>query len=221
MKRNSRRSMAPFCLGAITVLLMACGKDSGSHSQQNTSAQEEVEGTGPSFRAQLRPLNNSVTENALGVALWTVKGSDYIVQLNMTNTPNNLEHFQAIHAGSACPDQSADKNGDGIIDGEELKLVAGEILLPLDSNISSQNLDDFSLSRSNDFGNYTYWSQVRIAALEQSYPQFHPEGRVVVVYGIDSQYALPSSINGVDANKHRYIPISCGIIRAINSEKVY
>lgn len=221
MKKNSRRSVAPICLAAIAALLMACGKESGSSSQQNTSAQEEVESTGPSYRAQMRPLNNGITENAIGVALWSQKGSDYIVQLNMTNTPSNLEHFQAVHEGSSCPDEASDKNNDGIIDGEELKLAAGKILFPLDSNLSSKNTDDFSQSRANDFGNYVYWSKVGSRALEQLYPRFNPAGKVVVVYGVDSQYALPGSISGADSNKHRYIPISCGVIRATNAQKVY
>lgn len=221
MKTNSRRTVTPICLGAIAVLLMACGKDSGNSSHQNTSAQEEVEGIGPSYRAQLRPLNNVITENAVGIALWSVKGSDYTVQLNMTNTPDNLEHFQAVHEGSACPDEGADKNQDGIIDGEELKLVSGKILFPLDSNLNSKNTDDFSLSRANDFGNYIYWSKVGIKTLEQLYPRFQPSGKAVVVYGVNPQYALPGTISGSDVNKHRYIPISCGVIRAANPQKVY
>lgn len=221
MKKNSRRTVAPICLAAIVTMLMACGKESGSGSQQSTSAQEEVEGIGPSYRAQLRPLNNAVTQNAVGVALWTLKGSDYVVQLNMTNTPNNLEHFQAMHEGSACPDEGSDKNADGIIDSEELKLVAGKILFPLDSNLASISTDDFSLSRANDFGNYVYWTKVATRTLEQLYPRFQPTGKVVVVYGIDSQSVLPSTVGGVDANKHRYIPISCGVIRATNPQKVY
>lgn len=206
MIRNNRRYMAPGSLAAIVILLLSCGKESSDSGNKSSSArqEEQVEGNGSLYRSQLLPLNSIVAGNALGVMEWSVGKSQMRLNLSMSNTPEDLEHFQGIHEGSTCPSMSADTNVDGIIDMAELIKVSGPLVLPLDSQLDTSK-GDFSTSRANEFGNYTYWSEVRM--------KFSPANKVVVVYGINPNYHLPDSVITHQGSKHRYVPISCGVIK--------
>lgn len=222
MIRNSRHFMAPFSFLGVVLLMLACGNESSDKSQSSASPrQEEEERVGQVFRSHLLPLNTIVAGNSVGFMEWVVSSSKMKIQLSMTNSPEDLEHFQTVHAGSQCPTESADTNGDGIIDIEELKKVSGQVILTLDSNPASQAVEDFSSSRANTYGNYVYWSEVDNQLMRNIASSSSPENRVVVVYGVRQEYNLPSTVASHEGKVHRYVPISCGVIRAASTEKLY
>lgn len=214
MIKNTRRSMAPIGFCGVALMLLACGKDSSnsSHSSSATRQDEEIR-EGRIFKSQLLPLNTIVSGSVTGTAEWIVTKSKMRITLSVTNSPEDLEHFQAVHAGSRCPTESADLNSDGIIDIAELEKVSGQMLFPLDSDLSSAEKGDFLSSRANAYGNYVYWAEADLSRMRSIASNPTPENRVIVVYGINSGYSLPGSVEARDGNKHRYIPISCGVVK--------
>jgi len=214
--------MAPCSIFGVALLMLACGQGSGDNSGSSSSSRENEQiGEGRIYKSQLLPLNTIVAGTSIGHLQWSVGPSLMKVHLAMTNTPESLEHYQAIHSGSRCPTESADSNSDGIIDMEELQKVSGQVLFPLDSDLTSTQRGDFSTSRSNEYGNYVYSGEMSIRQIRSIASNFSPENKVVVVYGINQNYGLPSSTFTPDGNKHRYIPISCGVIKTAPVQNLY
>jgi len=214
--------MAPVGLLGVTLLMLACGQESSDKSHSSASPRQNEESReGTMYRAQLLPLNNIVAGASAGILDWEVRSAKTKVTLTMTNTPEDMEHFQAIHSGSKCPTKSADGNSDGIIDMAELEKVSGSMLFPLDSDLSSLEQGHFSRSRSNFFGNYVYYSEAENQRLRSIASSQSPENRVVVVYGVNQSYNLPSSVFAKEGNRHRYVPISCGVIKARPQESLF
>lgn len=221
MIRNSRRILVLGSSMAMALLLLSCGKDAADSPGSSVSArQDEQFAGGKLHQAQLLPLNPEVAGESLGILSWEMGSSVMRVNLSMTNTPENLEHFQGLHAGSQCPSEKADSNLDGIIDMAELEKVSGARILDLSSNLTLDKAD-FSTSRANDLGNYTYWSEVNIRDLRKVSLPFSPENKVVVVYGINPHFNLPASAFSYQGSQHRYIPISCGVIRASSIQNLH
>lgn len=222
MIRNTRHFMAPFSLLGVVLLMWACGNESKDKSPTvSPSRQDEQIREGQVYKSHLLPLNSIVAGNSIGLLEWVVSSSQMRIQLTMTNTPEDLEHFQAIHQGSQCPNESSDLNDDGIIDIEELKKVSGNMMFPLDSDLTSGPAGDFSSSRSNLYGNYVYWTEVENQLMRNIASSENPENRVVVVYGIRQDFNLPSSVASLEGKIHRFVPISCGVIKASSVEKFY
>lgn len=222
MIRNTRHYMAPIGLLGVTLMMLACGQESSDKSHSSSSPrQDEVSREGTIYRAQLLPLNNVVAGASAGILDWEVRSAKTKISLTMTNTPEDLEHFQAIHAGSKCPTKSADLNSDGIIDMQELEKISGNMLFPLDSDLSSLEQGNFSRSRSNFFGNYVYYSEAENERLRSIASSQSPENKVVVVYGINQSFNLPSSVYAKEGNRHRYVPISCGVIKGRPDQNLY
>ncbi|MFA5583241.1 MAG: hypothetical protein WDA09_03425, partial [Bacteriovoracaceae bacterium] len=149
MIRNTRHFMALCSIFGVALLMLACGQGSGDNSGSSSSSRENEQiGEGRMYKSHLLPLNSIVAGSSVGFLQWSAGPSSMKVHLAMTNTPESLEHYQAIHSGTICPTESADGNSDGIIDMEELQKVSGPLLFPLDSDPSSAQRGDFSTSRS-------------------------------------------------------------------------
>lgn len=219
--RNSRHILAPYSMLAAALLILACGKDGGSQSSSSSARQEEQERAGKMFKSQLLPLNSLVAGSSLGLLEWNVGPSGMSFHLAMSNTPEDLEHFQAIHSGNQCPTDSADLNADGIIDMKELEKVSGDLLFALDSDLSSAENGHFAQSRSNEYGNYVYSGQMANSHMRSIASDLSPVGKVVVVYGVNQNFSLPSSVYEGSGNKHRFVPISCGVIKAAPPQNLY
>lgn len=222
MIRNTRHFMAPISLFGVALLMLACGQESSDKSRSSASPRQNEESReGVIFQAQLLPLNSIVAGPSVGFIDWEIQATKTRINLMMTNTPEELEHYQAIHSGNRCPTQSADLNADGIIDMKELETVSGNLLFALDSDPASNDKGDFSRSLANSLGNYVYWSEVDNQRLRTIASNESPDNKVVVVYGVNQNYNLPSSVYSKDGNKHRYIPISCGVIKARPDQNLY
>lgn len=220
MIKNTRRFMAPISLCGIVLLMLACGKEN-SNSQSSSPRQEEEAIEGRVYKSHLLPLNTIVAGNVTGSLEWVVASSRMRINLSVTNSPEDLEHFQAVHAGTVCPTENADLNSDGIIDMVELEKVSGNMLFPLDSDLSSIDQGHFMGSRANAYGNYVYWAEAENNRMRSIASSLSPENLVVVVYGINQAYSLPNSVPGREGNQHRYVPISCGVVKQAPAQNLH
>lgn len=123
-----------------------------------------------------------------------------------------------------------DTNHDGFLDAVEALAVSGNILIPLDSDISSQ-LSKFTVGPvSGVNGKYLYSQSVSARVVMQDlrlrdpYPldfieklkgseeiDFHR--RVVLIYGVPETFRLPSTIETIiGLSRHSSLPIACAVI---------
>ncbi len=124
-----------------------------------------------------------------------------------------------------------DTNHDGYLDFVEASQVVGPILLPLDSNLNSQmfGLNEFPIMKSkNDFYYYSEAcnSQRMILDLRRhdsyetdmisklgSRENLNLHKRIVMIYGVDLDRALPSTVQSFDGYPSQAsLPIACGEI---------
>jgi hypothetical protein len=218
------------CVGVLA--LTGCGETQDRTGRQQ---QQVLAGT---YVARLTPLNTSVAGRATGLMTITITEKEFIVEQNVTGAPAGTRHLQSIHTGGSCPDATADRNGDGVIDAQEGMQAYGRILVPLDSDLNSQidGADFGPLSSRN--GSFTY---SRRASLENMIADLRDEdhdpedavvklerneslnlaGRTVVIYGIPAGRALPPTAASLGAlTPHESLPIACGVIMRTGEEDV-
>lgn len=65
-------------------------------------------------------------------------------------------HMQHVFVGDRCPEMTDDLNFDGLLDIQEVYKVVGNIIIPLDGNISSQKADLYVFPVANEWGGYSY-----------------------------------------------------------------
>ena len=97
----------------------------------------EAAGQAPTvYVAKLVPLNTTVTGTAAaGTVRFSIRGDSLTIATDATGLPKNITHWQHFHGfkdghDAACPDKSADANGDGIIDLIETESAAGTTMVP-------------------------------------------------------------------------------------------
>jgi len=138
-------------------------------------------------------------------------------------------HMQYIYEGNRCPTEADDLNGDGILDITEAEAVLGKILIPLDSDISSQASGRRFFPLADLSGSYQYERAASFRRFLNDLQSPNKDttgemtklppgeglrivGRPVVIFGINEEVQLPQTV----ATKNRLqtfqtIPIACGI----------
>ncbi len=193
-----------FCF-ALLMSFISCGDSS---SNNNSRQEETTEGV---FKAVLSPENTSISA-ATGTAEVSLIGDDFNVNITMLGALSTT-HAQHIHSGSRCPTVADDTNGDGFVDSVEASVVYGEVILPLDSDVTSNDGSFPSGASYNYFQNASY-AQI-LANLNLQILNF--EKLVINIHGVPESTVLPETVQGSKAD----FPISCGILnRFIQSPTV-
>ncbi|WP_426998086.1 hypothetical protein [Pseudarthrobacter sp. N5] len=212
-----RRSI--FVAGATAFSLILL-----SASGVGIASAQKPAGTGQVFAARLLPLNagsHTVGDatysipSASGNAVITVNGDDVSVAIDVNGVTSGTLHPQHIHAGTTCPDATADGNQDGIHDGfvdviEGLPLY-GPVLVPLDSNLNSFSPSlDFPVADAN--GSYSYNQSASKSHLQGELDQALKLGsRHVVIHGINPDSPLPASVKSLPGlPAWATLPVACG-----------
>lgn len=205
--------------------LISCGQNT-SVSKNITTIETPASPEG-NYEVILRPLNNHLSG-------WIPNGkSDIKINNGQISVYSWLDdaapevHQQFILTGKRCPDQTDDRNKDGVIDIKEAFRVSGKILIPLDNNLRVQNgsQDQFP------FGNFSYTQKTNLKSIEEDLknPDLDPndffvklnpneslilENRVMIILGINRKTTLPLSIQSFDLNPSQLtIPVVCGLIK--------
>lgn len=140
-------------------------------------------------------------------------------------------HMQHVFVGNRCPDSRDDLNFDGFIDIQEAYNVVGNIIIPLDGDISSQKSDLYVFPLSNESGSYTYTKEAgfedfmwdlqardrnindNIVKLGRN-EELNLEGKVVIIYGVGSDVVFPETVASYGSRKiFQTLPVACGVFK--------
>lgn len=209
--KHSKKILPLLCV----LTLASCGgsggggssKGGGSDERQREEEVVNIEGT---YKAILRPYNFTVSGWVpSGMSDIKVTGDDIEIK-SWLDDSQNVTHMQNIHVGTVCPGEEHDANKDGFVDFNESVRVSGNVLLPLDSDLTSQDV-------SNVFpkGNFTYFQKASVSGIKASLNKnLNLEGKVIIVMGGAANRNLPATVSTVNGmTKELSVPIACGVIQ--------
>jgi hypothetical protein len=209
------------------VTLISCGKKDSLNKKfvSLESMPKKDEGL---FKANILPLNLSLTSVSSGEIKIIWDTQMFLSESKVVGSDPGVKHLQFIMSSSECPSEEDDLNHDSVIDMNELLTVSGDILIPLDSDVSEQlNGIDYG-PISNEMGDYIYRrSSSRIDLLNDLTlpdPDFYDHvgkisendnlefnKRVVVILGVSSDKEIPETVKSFwDLPVELSIPIGCG-----------
>lgn len=136
-------------------ITISCGKQdfpdySGKSATEPRQEEERV------YRSDFVLLNSYLKNSTRLEAIMWIKDIQFYARVNFMHGPAGVRFQQYIHRGSRCPQRSDDVNQDGVIDFSEVIKSSGEILIPLDGKLSSQEDGIQRFPSSNKRGNYSY-----------------------------------------------------------------
>lgn len=210
--KHSKKILPLLCM----LSLASCGGGGGGSSSSGSGPgnppppQEEVENLEGSYKAILRPYNFTVSGwIPNGVSDIKVVGNQLEIK-SWLDDSSNVTHMQNIHLGTKCPDAEHDANRDGFVDFNESMRVSGNVLLPLDSDLSSQDASGVFPK-----GNFTYYQKASVASIVATINRgFNLEGKVIIVMGAAADRNLPVTVSTVNGQtKELSVPIACGVIQ--------
>lgn len=140
----------------VIFFLTACGKKTENSSSSPNIAVQKQEASPEGVYRVVLANTHPAAENASGAGTIRIDEEKIEVSLKMINLPKRTKLYQFINTAGECPKIEHDKNQDGVIDFEEMRKVAGEVLIPLDSDLTTQTegLDGMPVSDGQGF--YAY-----------------------------------------------------------------
>ncbi|HXH30636.1 MAG TPA: hypothetical protein VNJ01_07470 [Bacteriovoracaceae bacterium] len=188
-----------------------------------------IQGT---YKAVFETMNTKITFNNPGSATFQRKDDKLLVYFRLFGGKAFASHRQSVHLGTRCPGPQDDLNGDGYIDINEGNKVWGKIIVPVDSDVSTQIAGRTIHAASPDLSG-SYWNEQEVDFQtffddlkdEDLYPNdniqklaadepFTFENKVVVVQGVGKDTAVPETIGSTDRYAaYDTLPIACGIIK--------
>lgn len=234
-------------LTALSLIAGGCGNKSSSGSGPKTTSQgsqaaeaevPQVDGSHIQghYRAMFQTLNASVNGTVPGAANFYRKEDKIYAYVRLFAGRVSGWHQQFVYTGGRCPTMSDDTNGDGFIDIQEAEKVTGKILIPLDSDISSQSSGRRFFPLADLSGSYSY---ERIASFQRFLSDLQDTdsdpaddmvklapgeplvipGKTVMILGIDEETVLPETV----ASKGRFrafqtFPVVCGVFEKVGPD---
>lgn len=211
----------------LLLFTYSCGKsDGGSDSKvTNNIEKEEVMKEGQ-YVAFLRPINSSVNGFIpFGRAELALKEDELNITTYMDDD-QRVTHIQNIYTGSRCPTLKDDLNKDGLIDIFEAQKVLGQILLPLDNDLTSRKDGEgnFPKGPSFTYNRKASWSGI-LEDLKVPYEEGHYVlkgetvsliNKVILIQGTSISGNIPETVaTPENLDRHLSIPISCGVIKSL------
>lgn len=180
------------------------------------------------WTADLAPLNSAVTgTEAGGTATLTIDGDTLNIKIDATGTAPDIMHLQHIHGfaegdeKSTCPGQTADTNGDGVVDLMETEPDAGVTMVPFHGDPASMEIVADSYPTADADGAYSYEQSVSLSTLETAFEKAFPDQkldfdrRVIFLHGVPEGTELPDTVQSLgDVPAHVTLPIACGEIQS-------
>ena len=210
------------------MILSSCGKDNDDSSTQDVTMFEEQEKPMEEgeYVAFLRTVNSSVNGYIpFGRAELSLK-EDELKVVTYLDDDQRVMHMQRIHTGTRCPTLADDINNDGYIDIIEAEKALGEVILPLDNDLSSREAGEgkYPIGSSFTYTRSAKWSSI-IEDLQKPYKDGHLvldrdyinlENRVILIHGTSYSSLVPDTLATHDGiEPHLSVPIACGIIKPI------
>lgn len=231
-----------FCSSIILLsLLSACGGSSGGGGSSSVEQQQEealatdgsnIQGL---YLATFSTLNSHVNGTVPGSVTFQRKDDRFYAYVRLFAGFPRAWHMQNVYEGGRCPTASDDLNGDGFIDITEAQAVLGKVLIPLDSDISSQNSGRNFYPLADPSGSYHY---ERITSFERFFrdlksddkdPNDHImkllpeepfvlEGKTVMIQGISDSVVIPDTVRSFGRHRpFQTLPVVCGVFSSVTT----
>ena len=223
---RSRRAPAGAAITPALVTAAALAALAGcspSQGEQGASGQSETV-----YVANLAPLNTTVTGGAAaGEVTFTITGDSLTIATNASGVPKDIAHWQHFHGftdgrQSACPGESADANGDGIVDLIETEPAAGTTMVPFNDDPAAMDVPRETYPKASATGTLEYRETVSLGALESAFGKAFEGGtldldkRVVFLHGVPSDTKLAGTVASLGPiPAHVTLPIACGEIARV------
>lgn len=213
--------MSPFAalaLAASTCAVAALGETQATGVNQPTVV----------YVAHLQPMNSKVTGHKVtGEARFTVKGETLTISVKTHGLPPGIMHMKHLHGFkngrvSSCATESADADGDGIVDVVETEAASGITMVPLSTDPVSMEIVTDTYPKASADGTYRYKKTVLLKALEAAFgksfggQKLDLDRRVVYIHGVSPNSKLPASVASLGTIPAQVtLPIACGKIERI------
>ncbi len=186
------------------------------------------------YQAKFITLNPQINGTIPGSANFYRKNNQLFAYVRLFGGGVNAWHIQNVYTGARCPNSADDINGDGYIDFEEAEKVLGQIIIPLDGNIESQNLGRKRFPYGDLSGNYTYERVTSFSKFLKDLNQnddnlednivkistdkgFDFKNLTVLIQGIEKDKELPETIaTKTPFERNESLPITCGVFKKID-----
>ena len=183
------------------------------------------------FMANLTTLNPGVNGTVPGTAVIIREGEKFQVFVKASPGGAGVWHQQNVHVGSRCPTAADDKNGDGLIDIEEGQQVWGNVLIPLDADLSTQDAGRGRYPVGDEAGNYFYERFTNYDVLYRDLISedrntndnvsklvgpLHLNNLVIVILGSNKDVTIPGTVASRSPHStEQSFPIACGVFRQV------
>lgn len=222
------------------LILISCGKGgenpaAGIQYKPGLNIQMEA---GPVlindlYMAKFKTLNGHINGVIPGSATIQRSEDKFIAYVRLFSASPSTWHQQFIHVGKRCPGPQDDINQDGFIDIQEALKVVGKILIPLDSNITSQRQGRSTFPVSDETGSYFYERSTSYSRFmddllaDDIFPEdnvvkllneddFTMAGKAVLVLGASDKILYPETVASADNySQAQTLPIACGVFSKV------
>lgn len=192
------------------------------------------------YAADLIPMNVNLHFMNVGMAGVERVEDTFNAYVRLKYAPKgDVEHRQAIYTGRRCPNIHDDLNKDAYIDIKEALVALGQITIPLDDNLETQDLgkNQYPIGDINT-GRYFYQRSASFSRMfsdlkdidqapEDNIIKLNPEegltfpGRVVMIQGTNTKKELPKTVASIGSEpSHKTLPIACGVLWKVKSQPV-
>jgi hypothetical protein len=226
----------------LLPLILFFGCELQNQRKEETDPSLEVEEIAPRdgeniqghYQAKFMTMNPHINGTVPGSANFFRKEEKFFAFVRLFAGGVKAWHMQNVYNGGRCPSLSDDTNGDGFIDIQEAQGVMGKILIPLDSDINTQDSGKRFFPLGDLSGNYHYErvSSFRKFLSDLQSQDKDPEddivkltedqglnivGKTVLIQGVSETVELPETVG--TKGRHRSfqtLPVACGIFKKID-----
>ncbi len=220
-----KKNFLSFGLAVIFIAAVSCS-GSQNNNQDNSGSQENLKVI---YEAHLSALNSNVTGmQPNGNARFVIADDTMTVTIDMNQVPPNMQHWQHFHGFkndslASCPPQSADKNGDSIIDVIETEPFSGTTMVPFNGMPAHMDVGSDTYPEAGADSAYHYETKIPMDQLKAGFAKafgdtlLDLDKRVLYIHGVPSNTKLPSSVASIaDIPTQITLPIACGKIEKVN-----
>jgi hypothetical protein len=222
---------------------LSCGNSSDNNKISNQGGINQNETIKPDgsniqgiYATVLVPLNKNIHMKAVGTAAVQRDGDTFSATVKMKSGQRSTNFKQAIYTGRRCPTIKDDLNKDAYVDIQEAMIAIGQVVIPLDSNIDSQQagLNNYPNGDAVS-GSYLYQITASFSRMfaDLKNPDENPNdnmvklgsdegltfpGRIVFLQGISQKVYLPATVASIDGQDvHQTVPVACGVLWKVES----
>jgi hypothetical protein len=231
-------------LSSLAVLLLALSCITEKNNPESTSTSERaaeeiapVDGSNIDghYQARFMTLNPHVNGTIPGSANFVRKDQKLLTYVRLFAGGVRAWHQQFVYTGNRCPTLSDDTNNDGYIDIREAEAVLGKILIPLDSDITTQNSGRRYFPIADLSGHYQYERRTSFKTFLQDLQEVDSDpdddliklsqgeglrliGKTVLILGVAETVDLPETVGTKGKHKaFQTLPIACGVFAKVTT----